>query len=270
VYRLHSLLRRRIDDPAPFAATVTARAARIPELPLPELVPELRDRLRRAPLSDDLLAECFGLYCVARGDAPPARVLGAARALMHGRIIELADREERRSAIALAAAAMALHGTPVHLLAASVARANALAQAIQAPFAALGFRVARVTPGGRQDACSRLVLCGTLRDIGLDYLRDRIALDRGPGSAPGGPGLSLLGMQCALVEDSDEVMLDDADAPLMVATRADRPGEQLLRVQITVRGVLGRYLHLAGMCGDARGIESQFWRLYRLKTVRAG
>jgi len=400
VFWVHRALYRRMADPAAFAAAVEAHAAQVPDVPLAELVPELRYRLRRAPLSDDLLAQCFGMCSVALGAAPPPRVLGAARALMLGGVVELAERDERRNALALAAAAMALHGTPVHLLAASAPRAEALAQAIEAPFATLGFRVTRVTQGGgageRQDGCSRLVLCGTLRDIGLDYLRDRIALggrpravlgtlDRLSGDAAAGRKLLLLGMQCALVEDAEEVMLDDSRAPLTVATEADQPGERLVfeqalelaralrerddfsigpqrtrltaqasqriarltqalggawalrerreelialaldalhvvrrdrdyevvrgrvvfpprpveqdaepdpadellrklvevkegcrltgrRVvlaQVTVPRVLGRYLHLAGVCTDARRLDGEFWRLYRLKTVRA-
>ena len=392
--------RRRIADPAAFARAVAACASEVPDVPLSELVPDLRYRLRRAPLSDDLLAECFALYSIAEGDAKPsAGVLGAARALALGGIVELAEAADRRAALAFAAAAMTLHGTQVHLLAASPARARALAQALEAPFAALGFRLALVTQDGtapeRQDACSRLVLCGTLRDIGMDYLRDRIALggrarailgtlDRLAGDAPAARKLLLLGMQCALVEDADEVMLDDSRAPLTVATQLEQPGERLaceqalelaktLRepedfrfgpdgVQVTPpaaeridrltqalggawalreqrdelvagalealhvlqrdrdyrvnRGrvifppraaadepddadellqklvevkegcrlsgrrvvlaqmaaprVLGRYLHLAGTCADARRLESEFWRLYRLTTVRAG
>jgi hypothetical protein len=47
-----------------------------------------------------------------------------------------------------------------------------------------------------------------------------------------------------------------------------RRSDVLLRM--TVARFLGRYLHLAGVCADARGIEDDFWRLYGLRTVRAG
>ena len=396
----HRWFRRNLPDPTVFAGAVAAHAARVPIAPLADLVPDLRYRLRRLPLSDDLLAECFALYCVAQGGEPAARVLGAARALVLGGIVELGEVAERRSALAFAAAAMALHGTPVHVLSASPSRAATLAELLQAPFGALGFRVALVTQDGatraREDARARLVLCGTLRDIGLDYLRDRIALGRRPrtvlgtldrvaGDAPSGHKLLLLGMQCALVEDADEVMLDDSRVPVTVATQAEQPGERLaceqalefartlqeaedftndslgarltssasqrlealtralggawalrqqreelvtlalhalhllqrdrdyrvsrgqvvfpprspeegeadpaeellqrlvevkegcrlsgrrvVLAQMTAPRVLGRYLHLAGTCADARRLEPEFWGLYRLKAVRAG
>jgi hypothetical protein len=47
-----------------------------------------------------------------------------------------------------------------------------------------------------------------------------------------------------------------------------RKSDVLLRM--TVARFLGRYLHLAGVCADARGIESDFWALYGLRTTRAG
>jgi preprotein translocase subunit SecA len=47
-----------------------------------------------------------------------------------------------------------------------------------------------------------------------------------------------------------------------------RRSDVLLRM--TVARFLSRYLHLAGACADARGIEDDFWALYALRTVRAG
>jgi hypothetical protein len=47
-----------------------------------------------------------------------------------------------------------------------------------------------------------------------------------------------------------------------------RKSDVLLRM--TVARFLGRYLHLAGVCADARGIESDFWALYGLRTTRSG
>jgi hypothetical protein len=47
-----------------------------------------------------------------------------------------------------------------------------------------------------------------------------------------------------------------------------RRSDVLLRM--TVARFLARYLHLAGACGDARGLEDDFWALYGLRTTRAG
>jgi preprotein translocase subunit SecA len=40
--------------------------------------------------------------------------------------------------------------------------------------------------------------------------------------------------------------------------------------RISVPAFLGRYLHLAGVCADARGLETELWTLYGLKTALAG
>jgi len=407
VFRLHQIFQRHIPDPAPFAAEVARHAAGVRGLPLEALVVDLRRRLRRGLLSDELLAECFGLYCAAlQGDSTPtpgpARVvLGAARALVQGGIVELARMEERQSALALAASAMALCGTPVHLLSASEPRASVLAEAMRAPLAALGIGVGVITPGmdgrARHESYARPVVCGALRDVAIDYLRDTMVMGGRPrrvlgtldwlsGDVPAETKLLLPGLRCALIDEADRVMLDDSRAPLAVSTEDDQPGERLVyeqalelartlresadftlgperieltpgcsqrlaqltqalggvwverarreelialaldalhvaqrdrdyrvlqgRVlfppppaeeadepsaaqqmlqklvevkegcrlsgrrtvlaQISVARVLGRYVHLAGTCGGARGLEREFWRLYRLTATQAG
>jgi preprotein translocase subunit SecA len=408
VFWVHQLFHRRIADPASFAGEVARHAARVHDRPLDALVPDLRYRLRRAPVSSDLLAECFGLYLAAleRAGAPAAApaapvVLGAARVLVEGGIVELAGAAERQSTLALAAAAMALRGAPVHLLTASEPRASVLAEVLRAPLAALGIGVGVITPGvdgpARYKAYANLVVCGALRDVGFDYLRDQMVLggrprrvlgtlDRLSGDAPADRKLLLPGMRCALIDEADRVMLDDSRVPLAVSTEADQSSERLtyeqalelaralhdpadfslgperteltpqasqrlaqltqalggvwagrerreelialaldalhiarrdrdyrviqgrvvfaprpaqeaeetsaaqqllqklievkegcrlsgrrvVLAQMTAPRMLGRYLHLAGACGDARGLEHEFWRLYRLKTVLAG
>lgn len=410
VFRLHQLFRRRIPDPTLFATEVARHAAGVRDLPLEGLVPDLRHRLRRGPVCGDMLAECFGLYWAAlqRGNAASSDpspvvtpiVLGAARILAKGGIVGLSQMEERQSALALAAAAAALRGTAVHLLTASEPGASVMVEAMRAPLAALGIGVGLITPAmdgrARRETYARLVVCGALRDVGIDYLRDSMVLGGRPrrvlgaldwlsGDIAADRTLLLPGMLCALIDEADRVMLDDSRAPLAVSTEADQSGERLLyeqalelarvlrepedftigpgrieltpecsqrlgqltqplggvwagrerreelialalnalhlaqrdrdysviqgRVlfpppakeaeepsaakqwlhklvevkegcrlsgqravlaQISVPRVLGRYLHLAGACGDARGLEREFWRLYRLTSTQAG
>ncbi|TAK46507.1 MAG: hypothetical protein EPO27_07770 [Betaproteobacteria bacterium] len=402
---IRQLFRRRVPQAAPFAHAVARCTANVDAANLDAQIPGLRFRLRRTPRSGALLAECFGLYCAAlRGSGsatstPSPEVLGAARILMQGGVAEIAGMSERRCALALAAAAMALRGTPVHLLSSSEARARGLSEVMREPMAALGIGVGVVTQGmdarARGAAYANLVVCGALREIGIDYLRDRMSLggrprrvlgrlDRLSGDTAADRHV-LSGMHCALVDDADRLMLDDSRVPLAISTETDQSGERLLyeqalelarvlretvdftigverteltpecsrrlaqltqalggvwaarerreelialaldalhvaqrdrdyrviqgRVQfppepagtaeepsverlllqklvevkegcrlsgrrvvlaqISVPRVLGRYLHLAGVCGDARGLEREFWRSYRLHTAQA-
>ncbi len=404
VFWTQQLLRRRLPDPARFAHAVARCTASVDAATFDALIPGLRYRLRSTPRSDELLAECFGLYCAALqrsgGATPRPEALGAARVLAEGGIVELAGMAERQCALALASAAMALRGTPVHLLTAGEPRARSLAEVMRAPLAALGIGVGVVTQGmdgrARNGVHANLVVCGALREIGIDYLRDRMSLggrprrvlgrlDRLSGDTSADRHLLLPGMHCALIDDADQLMLDDSRAPLAISTEADQSGERLIyeqalelarvlretadftigaerteltlecsqrlaqltqalggvwaarerreemialaldalhvaqrdrdyrvmhgrvvfppqpaataeepsaerqllqklvevkegcrlsgrRVvlaQISVPRLLGRYVHLAGVCGDARGLEREFWRGYRLHTTQA-
>lgn len=211
--------------------------------PAPDRAPglsELRYRMRRDGMRRALLAECFTLY----GGPPAAHVRAAAERLVAGGVVELADAGERHAALALAALAHALHGDGVHLIAATDAAAKALHGRLQAPFASLGLRVAVIEHGmhaaARREAYAGDVVCGTHREIAQDYLRDRLAEGERRGAlstrlqrlaAPGEKQVMPQGLQCALVDDADVVMLDDALAPAAIAAEVDQSRERLLYEQ---------------------------------------
>jgi preprotein translocase subunit SecA len=403
VFRLNQLWKRRVSNADEFAEKVATYSDGRRFHALHQIVPELRYRLRRGPLSNDLIAECFGLYCsalhVTRAPLPTHAALSGARVLIEGGVLELAGAAERRAALALAASAMALKGVQVHLLTGNPSRAIAITDTMRAPLETLNIDAGVIVPGlsnsARREIYSKLIVCGASRDIGYDYLRDRIVLgarprrvlgtlDRLSGESTANRSLFLAGMRCALVDDADYVMLDDTRAPVSVSTEADeseerlaydqalelaralheradfslneshaeltrRGSEQLARLTETLGGVwasrqsrehlielaldavhfrqvdrdytlahdgvtfptrspedeltdseqllrklievkegcrltgrrivlaqmsmprvLSRYMHLAGVCADARGLEHDFWRLYQLKTILAG
>ena len=203
-------------------------------------ISELRYGLRRDGLKPALLGECFSLYA----ESPASHVRAAAARLAAGGVVELADPAERHEALALAALAHALHGGGVHLIAASEPAAKILQGKLGAPFAALGLRVALLEQSmsavARREAYASDVVCGTHREIAQDHLRDRLAAGERGGavarrvqrlSAPGGEELMPQGLHCALVDDADIVMLDDALAPAAIATEVDQSRERLLYEQ---------------------------------------
>ena len=253
-FGVHAVLQRALRPPASLAGDVAQLAARFRAAPLPAQAGELRYRLRRDGLERARLAECFGLYAAtlpAGALPPPAEVLAAAAALVQGGIVDLADARSRWQALALAATAFALCGVPVHLYAASDARARAAAAALDAPLKALGASAvcveASMSSAERRVAYGAPLVCGTQRLIAFDYLRDRIRLGRrlrplqsrlerlsGDTTATGVQPL-LAGLHCALVEDADEVLLDEARVPMVisadVASSPDRlPYEQALEL----------------------------------------
>ena len=225
-----------------FAAQVDRQIPRYRDAEPATMLGALRYRLRRDGLTAPLLGECFALYSGALR-APLSRdVLAAARWLARGGIVELDDPASRRHALALAALACALHGDNVHLLAASDAAAKSLAASIAPLFLRLGIRVACVArdtaAAARREAYAAPVVCAAHRELALDYLREgiqagrpgmlRTALERLSGTLA--PAV-LPRLQYALVEDADLVMLDDAQAPVVIAAQADQSRERLMYEQ---------------------------------------
>ena len=202
--------------------------------PLAAQLPALRYRLRRDGLDGERLAESFGLACAALSgevEPPAAPALDAAVALVRGGIVDLADARQRWQALALAASAFAVCGIPVHLFTASEARARAAAAALRGPLGALGLQAGCVTQdmdvAARRAAYAAPVVCGTLRVIAMDYLRDRTRLgrrtrplqgrlERLAGGAEDGQ-LMLGGLRCALLEDADLTLIDDSRTPMLVS-----------------------------------------------------
>jgi preprotein translocase subunit SecA len=245
-YYWHSIFARIRQEPIAFASDVARCASHSAAGPAAPDLSSLRYRLRRDGLQPALVAECFGHYCAAlsrRGESMPGTDShGAALILLEGGIAELAGTERRRQAIGLAATTWAIYGVPVHVVTASDARSQKAVEALQPSLTALGFRAAPVVQGmdagARRAAYAADVVCASQREIGHDYLRDRLALggrrrplasvlQRLSGGAATGRAPTLRGLQCALVEDADIVLVDDAHLPLAISGEA---GESRVRL----------------------------------------
>ena len=247
-FAVHRLLRRRLRGGAALAQDVARRSGELRDQPLTPLLAALRYRLRSEGMRPAPLREAFALYCAAlpEGDAATrAEVLAAAGWLARGGVAELADPADRVTALGLAAFARALHAAPVHLLAANERAAQALAATLGPPLGRLGLQAACVTAGmdeaARRAAYAAQVVCVAHREIGVDYLRDRVQYGGAPGSlrnrleriAGGAPRSApmLGGLRCALISDADRIMVDDVRAPLMIAREADQSQERLMYEQ---------------------------------------
>jgi preprotein translocase subunit SecA len=225
-------------SPAPAALAARAlaaarEAAREGPAGLATRVPAMRYRLRRDAWRPGPAADCLGLawaaLCPEASERAPAAGAGAL-ALLEGAVAELGEPRARAQALELAAVARAIGGDAVHVIASSAAGAQALAERLRAPLGRLGLDAACVAPGSgaaeRRAAYAAAVTCAPLPELAADYLRDRrsigarrrapvyahlqrLAQAEAPEQAP-----LLRGLQCALVEEADAVMLDDALQPL--------------------------------------------------------
>jgi len=287
-FAVHRLLRRRLRGGAALAQQVARRSHELRDQPLAPLLAPLRYRLRSAGSRRAPLHEAFALYCAAlpEGEAAPgADVLAAAGWLARGGVAELADAGDRVRALGLAAFARALYAAPVHVLASSERVAQTLAAALGPPLGRLGLHAACVSAGmdeaARRAAYAAPVVCVAHREIGVDYLRDRVQYGGAPGSlrnrleriAGGAPRSApmLGGLRSALVFEADLVMLDDVRAPLVIARDADQSQQRLMYEQAMelARALqLGRDFELEA--GELRLTEAAAGLLDRLVTPLGG
>ena len=249
-FLIESAFSRRPPDVAAFAAAVAGHAKRFSIKEVAARLPDLRYRLRRDGLRAELVAECFGAYQGALSAHCPqflsADVLGAALFMVRDGIAALREARDRAHSLGLAAFTHALRGAPAHVMSASDARAGCLAALLRPPLETLGFAPGHVTAGmslrARRDAYSAPLVCAAYREFASDYLRDRLHLGRSRGrlsaalgavaaEGPGAERLMLAGLQCALVEDADVVMLDDALVPIAISAEADESQSRLLYEQ---------------------------------------
>lgn len=198
----------------------------------------LRARLVSQGPVEDLRDEA--LACVAAkahrvlGRDPSDAQLHCAQGLLDGSLVEMADGEGKSLAVALAAAAFALSGEPVHVFTANDFLAARDARQHAAFFVALGLRVGivtgRSTPPQRQAAYAADIVYSTAQSLAQDHLRDRqqaLMLDAGrdgrdPASGTESP-LFPRGLCCALVDDAYKVLLEEATTPLDLVEVHDDP-----------------------------------------------
>lgn len=229
-------------------------------MPMPMSTPQ-----QSSALIDRLEAACRDTL----GLQPRANQWLAARAMVDGRLAELATGEGKTLALALAAAQLALRGRSVHLLTANDYLAARDADQLRGWYARLGLRVAAV--GADHDSAQRAaayradVVYVSARELVFDSLRDEVAgrsawsgsrrdahlseharaLTQTPADDD---GATVPAFDVALVDEADSILLDEALLPLVLA-RPGATGERLAQ--------LGLALDLAARLQPGRDFELQ-------------
>ena len=152
----------------------------------------------------------------------PVQLTGG-RVLTGRRIAEMATGEGKTITAVLPAAAAALAGQAVHIVTVNDYLAKRDAERLRPVFAALGLTVGLVQTGdeaaARRAAYTADITYVTNKEVAFDYLKDRIAsADARSGArhalsaALGVPrdGLILRGLQNAIVDEADSVLIDEA------------------------------------------------------------
>jgi preprotein translocase subunit SecA len=163
----------------------------------------------------------------------PPQVL-AAFACTRGMMVEMATGEGKTLAAGLAAATIALAGTPVHLLTVNRYLAERDAAFAAPLYGFLGLRSGLVTeavpPERRRIAYRCPITIAVNKDIAFDYMRDRLAFGGSPGNPCRkgsalrgdaiGPAPLLRGLYHAIVDEADSVLVDEARTPLILSMTA--------------------------------------------------
>ncbi|MEO8279379.1 MAG: hypothetical protein ABI564_06770 [Ideonella sp.] len=197
--------------------------------------------LLRSGLRGSALIQAFGLVTLATesrlGKTPFDTQLLAARAVLGGKLAEMATGEGKTLAVALAAAVGALAGIPVHVITANDYLVRRDACTLQPMYDWLNLSVGTVSQpddsGHRAAAYACDITYVTARELVFDYLRDALTgtpkrRRRDELAAPlarlqartVAPAL-LRGLCMAIVDEADAILIDEARVPLILSRRAD-------------------------------------------------
>jgi preprotein translocase subunit SecA len=210
----------------------------------------LRPRLRREGHADlPLAAEAFALVREAASRTIGLRhfdvQLAGGWALLNGMIAEMETGEGKTLAATLAAATAALSGRAVHVITVNDYLAQRDAEWMGPIYQALGLSVGCVKGGMDPDSRRAAYGCDITycsnKEIAFDYLRDRMVLGGKPRAiamrleALTGAGvrrrLLLRGLQFAIVDEADSVLIDEARTPLILSAEAHHSQEEAVHRQ---------------------------------------
>jgi preprotein translocase subunit SecA len=234
------------------AATDAAAAGleSLSDAQLAQRAAELRPRLRRAGHRDfELAAACFALVREAAVRTVGQRhfdvQLIGGWAMLNGVLAEMETGEGKTITATLTAAAAALAGSAVHVVTVNDYLAERDAETMGPIYRALGLTVGCVKqgmdPASRQAAYRSDITYCSNKEVAFDYLRDRMVLRGKPraiamrmdalSGTGAGQRLLLRGLQFAIVDEADSVLVDEARTPLILSTEAKQNQEEVLHRQ---------------------------------------
>ena len=223
---------------------------RLGEVELLARAAAIRPELRRAGVNDlELVAQAFAMMRVAAMRSVGKRhfdvQLVGAWAMLNGMLAEMETGEGKSLTATLAAATAALAGKAVHIITVNDYLAERDAETMAPVYAQLGLTAGFVSqgmdPASKQRAYRSDITYCSNKEIAFDYLRDRLSLGGKPRpiatkvSRLEGEGedraLLLRGLQFAIVDEADSVLVDEARTPLILSAEAKQGGEVTMHHQ---------------------------------------
>jgi preprotein translocase subunit SecA len=199
----------------------------------------LGQRMRREGFTEELVGRTFALVREVAGRELGMRhfdvQLIGGLVLLKGMVAEMETGEGKTLTATLAACAMALTGTPVHIVTVNDYLAGRDAETMGPIYQAFGLTVGTIKqgmdPGSRRAAYNCDITYCTNKELTFDYLKDRIVLWDRPGqvrlqlerfcdTGSRVRGLLLRGLHFAIVDEADSVLIDEARTPLIISAEA--------------------------------------------------
>ncbi|MDH3584262.1 MAG: prepilin peptidase, partial [Phycisphaerae bacterium] len=204
---------------------------------------ELKDKYRLGRDSSDDLDQAFALVREIAGRTLGMRhyreQLAAGLALDRGSVVELATGEGKTLSATLAATVAGWRGKGCHILTVNDYLASRDAEEMEPLYSVCGLTVASVEqetePPQRRQAYAADITYSTSQNVNADFLRDRIAL--GPersvttsllgritlGEESRAGQMVLRGLEYAIVDEADSLLIDEAVTPLILSGDSPNP-----------------------------------------------
>ncbi|MES2308355.1 MAG: DEAD/DEAH box helicase [Verrucomicrobiota bacterium] len=212
-------------------------------------VTELRPRFMKDPVPEEALIEGLACSSVAAkhvlGFRPHVEQVAGALGLFQGYLIEMATGEGKTLTVALAAALRGFTRLPCHVVTSNDYLAERDGIELAKYYGYFGLKVAAVTSEmnseGRQKAYEADVVYTTPKELLADFLRDRLILGqpydparrhlrRVVGVVQQEKGIVMRGLHCAIIDEADSVLIDEAVTPLIIS----RPTEDRQLMESTL------------------------------------
>ena len=181
---------------------------------------ELKYRAMTGESMQRLIVPAFGLVVEACrrtiGQVQYDVQLECGRQLLAGHICEMKTGEGKTLTASLVAATWALFGRGMHVITFNDYLATRDCQTLLPAYELLGLSVGIVDAGSeepeRRAAYRRDITYGSAKELGFDFLRDRIRLSSGEGKS----NCVMRGLHFALVDEADSILIDEAKTPLII------------------------------------------------------
>ena len=209
---------------------------------LRERADRLREVFRRCRETPEQLARAFALLREVAfrklGERPyPVQVIGAI-AIEAGCIAEMATGEGKTLTATMPAAIAGWRGRGCHVVTTNEYLARRDAEWMRPIYAFCGLSAAHIeqemAPPLRREAYNADITYCTNKDVAADFLRDRLAIGRSGRLADvllrnitegGWDGQRVVqrGLHCAIIDEADSVLIDEAVTPLIISGDAPNP-----------------------------------------------